>query len=155
MISFKLVVLLALTHWVADFVLQSNWMGLNKSKNTAEGALALTTHCGVYALCFLWVGVEFAAITFFLHLLTDAITSRITSKLWFVRAALAYTKAFVGHSTCDLEPHAELAFDSPKRHWFFVVIGFDQFLHGVCLVGVTQLYIALPSWVDSQVWRFL
>ena len=86
---------------------QSDWMALNKSKSW----WALTTHVMVYASWLLaivgWVEVfptwvlVWAATNGALHFLVDAITSRINARLWAADA----------------------------RHWFFVSIGFDQFLH--------------------------
>lgn len=65
-------------HFVADFVLQSDWMALNKSKRWD----ALALHCAVYAACFLWWGLTFALVTFAAHFVQDAITSRINARLW-------------------------------------------------------------------------
>ena len=102
-------------HWVGDFVLQSHTMSVNKSKNWG----VLTFHVGVYSFT-LWIGLlltnlvsplepllteKFLVITFFTHFLTDAITSRITSRLWA----------------------------AGQTHNFFVMIGLDQFIHFVTL----------------------
>ena len=110
---------LLLTHWVADFVLQNNWMALNKSKDS----FALTIHCGIYTLIMSFVFILINAIVFevpfgffvvgqltwalfFSHFLTDYFTSRLNAYLW----------------------------RTEQRHWFFVSIGFDQLIHfGVLL----------------------
>ena len=105
-----LVLWVIFAHWVADFVCQTHWQASNKSKNWN----ALTRHVASYtavmgALCspiFILRGVAvywaaFVAITFAAHFVTDAITSRVTSRL--------YAKG--------------------DWHNFFVVIGFDQVLH--------------------------
>lgn len=66
-------------HFVADFILQSDWMAINKSKSWK----ALCLHTLIYSLCFLpFYGLAFASATFLLHTLQDTITSRINSKLW-------------------------------------------------------------------------
>jgi hypothetical protein len=92
-------------HFVADFVLQSDWMATNKSTNWR----ALLLHVGVYTCPFLvCYGLPFAAVTAVLHMCTDAVTSRITSYFW----------------------------KREQRHWFFVVIGLDQWIHAVCLFAV-------------------
>lgn len=110
-----IILLLIFTHWVADFILQTDEMALNKSKSNYW----LFIHVLVYSTVFLapliviklpyWYGVEnvaFIFITFICHFITDYITSRITSKLY----------------------------KEDKRHWFFVMIGFDQFLHYTQLI---------------------
>ena len=106
-----LIAVLALltAHFVGDFLLQNDWMALNKSKSW----WVLTAHCFVYSVL---VGATLATYTnnspmavllvFAPHFLTDAITSRITAKLW----------------------------QANQRHWFFVTIGFDQLLHAIQLL---------------------
>lgn len=100
--------LLLVTHFVGDFLLQSDWMALNKSKRWD----ALFVHVSVYTTCFLWVPHldAFFFLTFASHFLTDAITSRLTARLW----------------------------QANERHWFFVTIGFDQLIHATTLALTWQ-----------------
>lgn len=70
---------LLVLHFVADFILQSDWMAQNKSKNN----WALLSHAIVYTSPFaLFYGLKFALITFLFHFWQDYFTSRINSKLW-------------------------------------------------------------------------
>ena len=85
-------------HFVSDFLLQNDWMAVNKSKRLD----ALLLHVTIYSLTFIWLGWKFVLITFITHLITDAITSRITRMLYY---PIFY------------------------RHWFFAVIGLDQLIH--------------------------
>lgn len=106
-------VLLAMlsVHFVADFVLQTDWQAQNKSKNWD----ALSRHVSVYTLSFVplavyWWGnsptaLHFLVLTFALHFTTDAITSRINSRLWAAK----------------------------RVHGFFVGIGADQLSHAFAL----------------------
>jgi hypothetical protein len=106
--------IMILIHWWADFVLQKDEWAKNKSKSWS----ALLKHTGSYSLVWLassislvwWYHLKgadeldllwFAPITFIAHTITDAITSRINSKLY----------------------------SQGKIHEFFVVVGFDQVLH--------------------------
>jgi hypothetical protein len=98
-------------HFIADFILQTDKMALNKSKSFKW----LSIHALVYGIPFLlyisiafgWLpGIVYALINSVMHWIVDAITSRITSYLW----------------------------QKEKRHWFFVVIGLDQAIHMTCLV---------------------
>lgn len=94
-------------HFIADFVCQSDWMAINKSKNSLLGLAAMSTHIGIYTLIMMLVfGVQFAILQGVLHLATDMVTSRVTSYLW--------VKGY--------------------RHWFFVMIGLDQAIHLTCLL---------------------
>lgn len=113
---------LLVVHFIADFLLQSNWMALGKSKSW----LPLLSHVGVYSICFVPFGLLFALLTFIFHLTTDYWTSRLTSRLWFL--------TFVRREPCNTEQWCHLDMDDSKRHWFFVAIGFDQLIHGVSLL---------------------
>lgn len=108
-----------LSHWIADFVLQTDWMAKNKSSNWR----ALTEHVLVYqsALAMLMIALSmifsnpipmshllvWAVTNGAGHFVVDAVTSRITSAL----------------------------FKAGRIHDFFVVIGLDQMIHMMCLVG--------------------
>lgn len=108
--------LLAL-HFLGDFILQSDWMALNKSKQWD----VLAIHCAIYSACFFAWGSYFVALTFVLHYMVDFCTSRITSKLWFMR------ESATGNGWWTLkEPNT--------RHWFFVMIGLDQLIHYTMLI---------------------
>jgi len=128
---------LLIIHFIGDFLLQSDWMALNKSKSW----LALSAHCYVYSLLVggfmgsYWLGVNpFTAIgiTFVAHFITDAITSRITSKLWFMKLGPA----------CTAGDEMVWRPIERKRHWFFVMIGFDQFIHYVTLAWTLKILSA-------------
>lgn len=100
-------------HFIADFVFQSDWMAINKSSNFK----ALFLHVVVYTLTLCTIPVVvldmpivlpcfmWALVNGGIHFIQDAITSRITAYLW----------------------------KRSERHWFFVVIGFDQLMHYVFL----------------------
>lgn len=118
---------LLLVHFVGDFLLQSNWMAINKSKKLE----ALTIHCLIYAACFFYWGWQFALLTFWLHFITDFFTSRLTTKLWFIE--LEKPTSELRYSLYDDEFIAKVG---TTRHWFFVAIGFDQLLHALSL-GLT------------------
>lgn len=110
-------------HWIADFLLQNDWMALNKSKQS----ISLLAHCLVYTTTMvLWIGVTVGCPValvivlkalgllwlgiFASHFAIDWLTSRLNHWLW----------------------------NQGHRHWFFVSIGFDQWLHFVTLVWLSQ-----------------
>ena len=103
----ELLTIVLCTHFVADFMLQTSWMALNKSSKWQ----ALFAHIGLYSLCLLPFGWLFAAVNGGAHLITDAVTSRITKYLW----------------------------SRQRTHEFFVVIGFDQLLHVLVLIWTAYL----------------
>ena len=138
MVSLLMIAQVLFAHWVSDFVLQTHWMATNKSKNW----LALGSHVLTYtvAIAFLMLTMStvlstaaiaydlpnsvifemtpyafalWVAVNGVLHFVTDAVTSRLTAKLWA----------------------------KGDMHNFFVVVGFDQMIHYFCLFGTTILLI--------------
>jgi hypothetical protein len=115
----QLLALLAV-HWVGDFVLQSHWMSVNKSRRIDALAMHVATYTGTLLLgSALILGVRpmtpfllYVGANGFLHFVTDFVTSRITSRLW----------------------------QQKREHDFFVVVGFDQLIHQVTLAA-TLWYI--------------
>jgi hypothetical protein len=134
-----LVLWVIFAHWVADFVCQTHWQASNKSKNWE----ALASHVIVYTVVVTvllanWLVTDFGdhfivflIVTFVAHFVTDAITSRITSRL--------FMSQFVVSPKWTVDTHIKPDF---TLHWFFVVVGFDQFLH------YAQLFLTL-QWVMS------
>lgn len=120
MISIYAVFFILVTHWVADFVFQTNWMATNKSKSN----LPLSVHVLVYTFIFLPFAVvyipekailAFLSITYILHWCVDFCTSRITSKL---------------------SAKGKYGSDTVPNFGMFSIIGLDQLLHYVSLIGI-------------------
>ena len=74
------------THFISDFVLQSDWMAMNKSKSN----LALAVHVLIYSTCFIWVGPLYAGINCIAHFVTDWVSSRVGAKLWKAKKRHAF-----------------------------------------------------------------
>jgi hypothetical protein len=117
MIAWWVVVILLFGHWIFDFVLQPHWMSLRKSKEwfvLVQHATIITIGvllAAVFTLSEWKLGrterlIPFAVINGAGHFSIDAVTSRITSRL--------YAKQ--------------------DFHNFFVIIGLDQWLHTSMLV---------------------
>lgn len=114
------ILLIFVVHFLADFVFQSSQMATGKSKSLKW----LSIHVGVYGLVSLIsalivgfgledlsVGIVWWGVNVGLHFIVDFITSKITSKLW----------------------------EEKNMRLFFIMIGFDQLLHNICLVA-TYIY---------------
>lgn len=137
---------LILAHFVGDWLLQNDWMALNKSKQI----LPLAVHAAVVAFvtglaAAKWLvgpelGFWFILITFVCHFWTDYVTSRITSKLWFVDA-IPLTPDEQNRMTWTSTHRCRF---KPSRHWFFVMIGFDQVLHYFQLAVTYTLMVYSP-----------
>lgn len=115
--SVSIIILVLLFHWISDFLLQNDWMAINKSINFG----ILLVHTFIYSLAmglliqlliefnmfgaqYWYASLLFSGIMFITHTIIDFITSKINSKL--------YTN---------------------HRHWFFSMIGFDQWLHYITI----------------------
>jgi len=93
-------------------------MALNKGKSMKW----LLFHTVVYSLCFFPFGPSFVLFTLLTHTLTDALTSQMTSKNWFIELTPV-------HENYKRDDMFHVKVDDAKRHWFFVWIGFDQLIH--------------------------
>ena len=139
-------ILLAI-HFVADFVLQTDWMATNKSKRWDALALHVSVYSGAFLLWALWhygnepAAVQFAALTWVTHFATDAVTSLVTSRLWFFKRAdgiwAQADYAFPKHGQTLVNPWIP---EGGNRHWFFVAIGFDQLIHAATLAATWRLF---------------
>jgi hypothetical protein len=113
----NIILFILVVHWLADFVLQTDWQATNKSTR----ADALLLHVGTYTLAMLVAAliairpldeaVTWAVLNGVLHLATDFVTSRLSAS----------------------------AFKRGDRHTFFVVIGFDQLIHQATLIGTLAM----------------
>jgi hypothetical protein len=141
---------LVVTHWIADFVCQTNWQASNKSKSN----WALYCHVGTYTVVLLFGtillfptkgypgGPLFIFGNALLHFWTDWCTSRVTSRLFMSQfdelAIVMQPPSLHGDMSPIVEPHLVM-----KRgftlHNFFVIVGLDQLIHHVTL-ATTMLY---------------
>lgn len=81
------------------------------NKSSSDKWLAI--HSFIYVIPFFMFGWQFMLFNAIAHFVVDYITSRGTSKLW----------------------------NENKRHWFFVLIGFDQAIHLTILI-ISFCYMA-------------
>lgn len=126
MISYTILCFILISHWVSDFVCQTDYMARNKSKSNK----ALFIHCFVYTLGFIPFAFIylpsitnvflFLIINLFLHMSIDYITSRITSKL---------------------SSQGKYGSDTIPNFGMFSIIGLDQMLHYISLFG-TYLFFS-------------
>lgn len=126
MLTLTEIFIILITHWVADFILQTDKQAKGKSKNWSD----LLSHTGNYSLVwflivllfgifnknqtteyYVYSTILFVLITFICHTITDYFTSRLNSKLWA----------------------------KGEVHNFFISVGFDQVLHYVQLFLTYQL----------------
>jgi len=140
-VTLRMVLVLVVAHFVADFVAQTDWQAMNKSKRWD----ALAVHVSVYSLVVTaLVGLSGSLVNLALwgaanavtHFAQDAITSRINALLWFIRETPTGETGQVwfggagGGSRWVPFSYVE---HRNTRHWFFVGIGADQMLHYVTL----------------------
>jgi hypothetical protein len=114
MLSFQLIAFILISHYVADFLFQTNDMAQNKSKSIYWLSVHICVYTAVlFVLLNPYLGVMYFVINGTLHFIIDFITSKITAQLW--------KNGNVG--------------------MFFNVIGLDQLLHTLCLIYTAQYFI--------------
>ena len=111
---------------------------------------ALGLHVGVYALVGLcpfvflpaveaapWIAVNAVA-----HFIQDALTSRLTARLWFFKCEYGIWAqaeyAVPKHGRTIVNPWSYV---DGRRHWFFVAIGADQLLHYAVLFQTAEWWL--------------
>lgn len=144
-------VFLVLAHFVGDFLLQSDWMALNKGKRWDALALHVAVYMQPFFLLLAFLGLDgWSAASWFVfngvaHFLADAITSRINARLWFLKMTPAVKSWRVldgdARSGVQQEQTAYWVDDTGTRHWFFVGIGFDQTIHFVTLFVTADFWL--------------
>jgi len=126
MIPMSILLFYLFIHWYADFVCQTDKQAKGKSSNNWQ----LLAHTGMYGLIitiftyviflagrfgaqYWYTPLIFGGIQFVTHTIVDYITSRINKTLWI----------------------------NEEVHTFFVMIGFDQFIHyGILFVSLSLLF---------------
>lgn len=108
-----------LLHFLGDFVLQSDWMAQNKSTSN----IPLLCHVGTYG------AVMFAGLSLIPFIHSQPLG---TASLWIALYALANAAMHFGVDFITSRINSKL-WKEKKVHWFFVSVGFDQFLHYVAL----------------------
>lgn len=128
-VNLILVLFVMFCHWFSDFVCQTDYQATNKSTKIT----ALLEHGACYGLLLFGslgvlmcipflpfttvvptIGalVKFSLINMVLHTMIDFFTSKVSS----------------------------MYYKQQRFHEFFVTVGFDQFLHTVCLLSTMYLY---------------
>lgn len=119
-------------HYIADYLFQTPEMGRQKSEKLKVLFKHCLIHFGVFAVGMLDLGIGvalmFALITAILHGIID----------WFL---------WRGYKQSVLLRNPGIPLEVLKREWrywedpwFIKTIGFDQLLHGLCLVGLWNLF---------------
>lgn len=136
--TLSVALLILITHWVADFVLQTEEQAINKSKSNYH----LFKHVSTYSMAWLMVttmycaGTEssaknailFYVITFVSHFITDWATSRMNKHLMPHRVEMDSEKQY-DYEEKEYVNKGYYYPDGENYHNFFVGIGFDQLLH--------------------------
>lgn len=142
-----------LCHFVGDFILQSDWMALNKSRSS----LHCLVHVLVYTACFLVLTVSWKALLFIgvTHFFLDRFHSPLKHLLW-IKNHLNPTLSYPPYDYCNSTGYFD---DSPynikqadevmtkkfgkPRHFFITIwiyITIDNTLHLLCnLIALTLL----------------
>ena len=124
--TFSSIMTVIAMHWVADFVLQTDWQAKNKSKDN----FALLFHVTTYTICIFVCGIFF---------LTNELTLQ-NIKIWEVWAFLNGVVHFgVDYVTSRINTYL---WNKGRVHDFFVMVGFDQVIHYACLFG-SLLYLGV------------
>ena len=141
-----IILMLLAFHFVGDFLLQSHYMSVNKSKNNRVliAPVLVYTTTMLFGIVFLAAAISdihmlmyaavFAGWLFISHFITDYYTSRWTSSLW--RKSQEAAKGMVVFNEDEADEMYRMAELEKNNHIhnFFCVIGFDQLLHAAQII---------------------
>jgi hypothetical protein len=114
-ITFYIITVVVCSHFIADFVFQSDKMATRK----AECGNALFDHC-----------ITYAAVTWLLWMVfIFGVINDVTISVIGLFAYLLLTHLFVDSITSKITKY----YYTRNRHVFFVIIGFDQVIHYITL----------------------
>lgn len=145
--------LLILAHLLADFVLQNDWIAINKGRAGRLGGMALGAHGLHVALClvpavfaFGWPGLAYLLVVAGSHMLVDRWKVRVTRRADAEAQAAARRRL---EATGELESTGVGNAWSPWPGMLFLA---DQVLHVtiavVAWVVLLRSAALLPSWID-------
>lgn len=137
--------LFAILHFVADFLLQPDWMAKKKSEDPLVLAQHVGIHFGVFFLgASLWGlavlkesvywGFGVAVVNAGLHAVIDWNVWRSYKRYAAGKQAMLEAKERQEAFAASREPAAVPPYRFWEDHWFYVVIGADQLLHGLSLI---------------------
>ena len=160
LMDLSLIIVILVAHFVGDFICQTDWMALNKSKRWDALGLHVITYTSILFICVafwhdsailsrpivsygvIWAFVGVNAVA---HFVQDAITSRINARLWFLIITPTGDTGKIWRGSGDGSVRVEPLYvveDSGTRHWFFVCIGADQLLHYITLFATATYLLA-------------
>lgn len=119
MISLIDVFVILIIHYVADFIVQTDWQAQNKSKSN----YALTFHVTTYSLC--WV----IPMTIMFYVSGFYALNAIALSLFFT----AFTAIFHWGTDYFTSRVNSFLLNKKDHHGFFVCVGLDQVLHYIQL----------------------
>lgn len=144
-----IVAVLLVTHFVADFLLQSRDMGKKKSSEPKYLIAHLAIQYAAFTLVLAPLYSFHVAVLFSLS--NAAIHGVIDWNLWRLYKASAYARILkivakkygMWSQPPENDPNvkAEIAaWQYWEDHWFYTTIGFDQLLHGLTLVLLASVF---------------
>jgi len=146
-------IMFLLCHFVGDYIFQSDWMAMNKSKKT----LNCLVHCILYTACFLILTLSWKALLFIgvTHFIFDRFPIIIKRLIWLknhINPELSFppfrfcdTTGYYDDSKYNTEPASELSerwWGKPRLFivtiWLYIIT--DNTLHLICnLIALTLL----------------
>lgn len=135
MTVFGFFLIILFLHWIADFVLQTQWMASNKSKSLVALSTHVATYTAVLAIGLIlayWFIIAQLVLTWApLYMVFSIVPYKIIFTFVLVNGVLHFiTDFFTSKWTRALYAKA---YKTQDWHNFFVVIGLDQLIHALTL----------------------
>lgn len=123
------VALLLLAHFIADFLLQPHWMAIRKSQELKILAAHVSVHAAVF---FVFALVMFGFRTADAAVVAGVVTGTHAVIDWNIWRG--YKRYATKKAAAELGAGNTAEYKFWEDHWFYVVIGADQLLHGLSIL---------------------
>ena len=133
---------LLLGHLVGDYLLQTSWMAVNKSKKTLQGWMAAIVHTVIYTLSICTLMWNFNPLWILIVFLSHVFIDHYSTATWYLKHIKGMEKPRDTVTVLGYYTKYELPANTPtytSLYWIIYVV-VDNTMHLLLMVGAYKLF---------------